>query len=120
MLMLTMAMLVGLILPLNLSAKKGLLSPEAENHSNNSMFGRGGGQNGMEWSGGGMSLQDPTQPQPVGVGPEIFGDGFDWTGGGMTTQDPTEEAPLGSGLLIMTMAGISYAIIESRKVKPKE
>lgn len=87
-LFLSVAMLAGLLLPSNLSAQKGLFHPEAENPNNNSILGRGGDQNGMEWS-----------------------------GGGMITQDPTQEAPLGSGLLILAAIGVSYATLKKKEDK---
>ena len=67
-----------------------------------------------------FDTQDPTEKQEecglFGKG-RSADNGMEWQGGGMTPQDPTQEAPLGSGLLILAMAGASYAIVESKKGK---
>lgn len=43
--------------------------------------------------------------------------GMEWSGGGMTAQDPTQEAPLGSGLMLLVAAGAGYAIVKSKNGK---
>ena len=120
-LLLSLAMAVGLLLPTNMMAQKGMFGAQdnAEGNGRKGMLGRssGGSNGGMEWLGG-MTLQDPKQPLPVGVGP-LVGGGIEWSGG-MIVQDPTEGAPVGNGLLILTMAGAAYAIVESRKVKSRK
>ena len=90
-LLLFLAIAVGLLLPTNLVAQKGMFGTQdnAEGNGSKGMLGRNNGSSdGMEWSGGGMILQDPTQ-----------------------------QAPLGSGLLILAIAGTGYAIVESKKGK---
>lgn len=120
---LSLALAAAMLLPTDMMAQKGLFGTQSPigGKENPSLLGKGNNRSdsGMDWSGD-MTLQDPTQPRPVGVGTQIFGDGFDWSGGGMTAQDPTEEAPLGSGLLILAMAGVGYAIVVSRKVKSRK
>lgn len=90
-LLLSWAMAIGLLLPTNMMAQKGMFGAQdnAEGNGSKGMLGRGnsGSSDGMEWS------------------------------GGMTPQDPTQEAPIGSGWLILTMAGTGYAIVESKKGK---
>ena len=43
------------------------------------------------------------------------GGGMEWQGGGMTPQDPTEQAPLGSGLLVLVAAGAGYAALKRKE-----
>lgn len=116
---LPLALVTLMLLPTGMMAQNGLFGPLNSDEDQRSMLGRHIAGDGMEWSGG-MILQDPSQPRPVGEGTNIFGDGFGWSGNGMITQDPTQEAPLESGLLVLAMAGVGYAIMESKKVKSKE
>lgn len=92
-LLLSLAMAVGLLLPTNMMAQKGLFSTQdnAEGNGSGGILGRGNdcSSKGMEWS------------------------------GGMIPQNPTQEAPIGSGLLILTITGAVYAIVESKKSKEK-
>ena len=43
------------------------------------------------------------------------GGGMEWQGGGMTPQNPTEEAPLGSGLMLLMAAGAGYAALKRKE-----
>lgn len=85
---------VGLLLSADLSAQNqnGLFGNRAEQTGNNSLFGRNNRtQNGMEWQ-----------------------------GGGMISQDPTQEAPLGGGLMFLTMAAVGYAVLKTKSGKEEQ
>ena len=41
--------------------------------------------------------------------------GVEWVGGGMTPQDPTQEAPLGGGLMLLMAAGAGYAVLKRKE-----
>ncbi len=43
------------------------------------------------------------------------GEGMEWEGGGMTPQDPTQEAPLGGGLVLLVAAGVGYAALKRKE-----
>lgn len=43
--------------------------------------------------------------------------GMEWSGGGMIAQDPTQEAPLGSELFIFMAAGVGYAALKRKEDK---
>lgn len=68
----------------------------AQNDGNRGLFGRGGE---IEYSN------------------RESGSGMEWTGGGMVAQDPTEQAPLGSGLMLLMAASAGYAIVKSKSGK---
>lgn len=42
-------------------------------------------------------------------------EGMEWDGGGMTPQDPTQEAPLGGGLMLLVAAGAGYAALKRKE-----
>lgn len=43
--------------------------------------------------------------------------GMEWSGGGMIVQDPTQEAPIGSELFILMAAGAGYAALKRKEDK---
>ena len=48
---------------------------------------------------------------------DLRNSGMEWWGGGMIPQDPTQEVPLGNGLLAFMAAGAGYAIVKSKEGK---
>lgn len=48
------------------------------------------------------------------------GEGMEWDGGGMVAQDPTEQAPIGGGLMLLMAAGAGYAIVKSKNGKEEQ
>lgn len=46
--------------------------------------------------------------------------GMEWMGGGMIPQDPTQEAPLGNGLLVFVAAVAGYVIVKSKGEKEEQ
>ena len=45
------------------------------------------------------------------------GGGMEWQGGGMIAQNPTEEAPLSGGLVLLMAAGAGYAALKRKEDK---
>lgn len=45
------------------------------------------------------------------------GGGMEWQGGGMIAQNPTEEAPLDGGLVLLMAAGAGYAALKRKEDK---
>ena len=85
-LVLSMALVAGLLVPAEMSAQGLFGGPQPTSNDNQSMLNSGNRGGGMEWQ-----------------------------GGGMTTQDPTQEAPLGSGLLVLVAAGAGYAALKRKE-----
>lgn len=105
---LSLALATAMLLPTNMMAQGGMFGTQnpTENQKQGGMLGKGkSANNGVDWQGG-----------MLGKG-RSANNGMVWQGGGMTTQDPTQEVPLGSGLLILAMAGVGYAIVDSKKGK---
>ena len=86
-LLLSMAMVAATLLPMTTNAQQ-------INDGNHGLFGRGGQTESSNREGG---------------------SGMEWSGGGMATQDPTQEAPLGSGLLILVATGAGYATLKRKE-----
>jgi hypothetical protein len=82
----SMALAAGLLVPMAMNA---------QNDGSRGLFGRG------------FDASESTRD----------GSGMEWQGGGMTAQDPTQEAPLGSGLVLLMAAGAGYAVLKSKSGK---